>query len=39
VRSGKWEYIKYEITRVNEVVVDGGGILKVIFENDCKCNF
>ncbi|TVY75795.1 Deoxyribose-phosphate aldolase [Lachnellula suecica] len=34
VRSGKWEYVKNEIDKVNEVVVEGGAILKVIFEND-----
>ncbi|TVY91432.1 Deoxyribose-phosphate aldolase [Lachnellula willkommii] len=34
-RSGKWEYVKYEISRVNEAVVEGGAILKVIFENEC----
>jgi deoxyribose-phosphate aldolase len=39
VRSGKWEYVKNEIFRVNEAVVGGGAILKVIFENDCEFTF
>jgi len=34
VKSGKWEYVENEISKVNEVVVEGGAILKVIFEND-----
>lgn len=29
-----WDYVAEEIGEVNEVVVGGGGILKVIFEND-----
>ncbi|TVY43125.1 Deoxyribose-phosphate aldolase [Lachnellula occidentalis] len=33
-RSGKWEFVKYEIFRVNEAAVEGGAILKVIFENE-----
>ncbi|TVY29070.1 Deoxyribose-phosphate aldolase [Lachnellula hyalina] len=33
-RSGKWEFVKHEIFRVNEAVVEGGAILKVIFENE-----
>lgn len=36
VLSGKWEYVTHEIKLVNEAVVRRGGILKVIFENDCK---
>lgn len=39
VQSGKWEYVKNEICKVNEVVVEGGAILKVIFENDCEFSF
>jgi deoxyribose-phosphate aldolase len=35
VLSGKWEYVEHEIRCVNEVVTEGGAILKVIFENDC----
>jgi deoxyribose-phosphate aldolase len=38
VLSGKWEFVKNEIRAVNEAVVERGGILKVIFENDCECN-
>ena len=34
VLSGDWDYVAEEIREVNEVVVGGGGILKVIFEND-----
>jgi deoxyribose-phosphate aldolase len=34
VLSGDWVYVAEEIREVNEVVVGGGGILKVIFEND-----
>lgn len=34
VLSGKWEYVKNEIKKVNEAVVEAGAILKVIFEND-----
>ena len=36
VLSGKWEYVRNEIAKVNEAVVEQGAILKVIFENDCK---
>ena len=36
VKSGKWEYVQKEIAKVNEAVVAGGAILKVIFENDCE---
>jgi deoxyribose-phosphate aldolase len=35
VKSGKWEYVKWEIERINEAIVDAGAISKVIFENDC----
>jgi deoxyribose-phosphate aldolase len=34
VLSGEWEYVEQEIKAVNDVVVKGGAILKVIFEND-----
>ncbi|KAK4500285.1 hypothetical protein PRZ48_008474 [Zasmidium cellare] len=34
VLSGEWGYVQEEIGRVNDVVVQGGAILKVIFEND-----
>ncbi len=36
VLSGKWEYVEKEIRAINQVVVDSGAILKVIFENDCE---
>jgi deoxyribose-phosphate aldolase len=36
VLSGKWEFVKGEIEKVNQAVVERGAILKVIFENDCK---
>lgn len=36
VLSGKWEFVEKEIKLINEVVVEKGAILKVIFENDCK---
>jgi deoxyribose-phosphate aldolase len=36
VLSGKWEFVKGEIEKVNAAVVERGAILKVIFENDCK---
>ena len=34
VLGGDWEYVKTEISAINYVVVHGGAILKVIFEND-----
>ena len=34
VLSGDWSYVAEEIRAVNQVVVGGWGILKVIFEND-----
>ena len=34
VLGGDWEYVSQEIREINEVVVGGGAILKVIFEND-----
>ncbi|NIM93104.1 MAG: deoxyribose-phosphate aldolase [Anaerolineales bacterium] len=34
VLSEDWEYVSEEIGQLNEIVVSGGGILKVIFEND-----
>ncbi|KAH6665618.1 deoxyribose-phosphate aldolase-like protein [Halenospora varia] len=38
VKSGKWEYVKNEIQKVNATVVERGAILKVIFENDYLTN-
>ncbi|CAE6506348.1 unnamed protein product [Rhizoctonia solani] len=32
--SGDWEYVEDEIKQINDAVVAGGAILKVIFEND-----
>ncbi|KAG8695748.1 hypothetical protein FRC08_007573 [Ceratobasidium sp. 394] len=32
--SGEWDYVTDEIKQINEVVVGGGAILKVIFETD-----
>ncbi|KAF8604947.1 deoxyribose-phosphate aldolase [Ceratobasidium sp. AG-I] len=32
--SGEWEYVEDEIKQINDAVVSGGSILKVIFEND-----
>ncbi len=34
VLGGEWDLVSEEIRAVNEVVVEGGAILKVIFEND-----
>ncbi len=34
VRSGEWSYVHDEIAAANQAAVDGGAILKVIFEND-----
>jgi deoxyribose-phosphate aldolase len=34
VLSGDWEYISEEIRAINEIVIERGAILKVIFEND-----
>ena len=34
VLSADWEYVSDEIRQLNEAVVSGGGVLKVIFEND-----
>jgi deoxyribose-phosphate aldolase len=34
VLSQDWDYVKAEIRAINEVVLGGGAILKVIFEND-----
>ncbi|PNP85101.1 hypothetical protein FNYG_01626 [Fusarium nygamai] len=34
VLGGDWEYVAEEIRQVNNAVVEGGAILKVIFEND-----
>ena len=30
--SGDWEYVEDEIKQINDAVVSGGSILKVIFE-------
>ena len=38
VLSGDWTYLSDEIRRVNDAVTAGGGILKVIFENDYLTN-
>ncbi|KAJ1311558.1 hypothetical protein OPQ81_010042 [Rhizoctonia solani] len=32
--SGDWEYVEDEIKQINDAIVAGGAILKVIFEND-----
>jgi deoxyribose-phosphate aldolase len=32
--GGDWDYVSHEIEAVNDAVVAGGAILKVIFEND-----
>lgn len=32
--GGQWEYVSTEVKAVNDAVVAGGGLLKVIFEND-----
>jgi deoxyribose-phosphate aldolase len=34
VLSGDWDFVTEEIREVNEVVVGGGAILKLVFEND-----
>ena len=34
VLGGDWDYVSDEIKAINETVVHGGAILKVIFEND-----
>ncbi len=34
VLGGDWDYVSQEIKALNQVVVDHGGLLKVIFEND-----
>jgi deoxyribose-phosphate aldolase len=34
VLSGDWDYVSEEINILNDLVVEGGAILKVIFEND-----
>lgn len=34
VKSGEWEYVKREISLINEATLAAGAILKVIFEND-----
>ena len=38
VLSGEWPYVADEIARLNELTVKGGGMLKVIFENDFLSN-
>lgn len=35
--SGEWEYVEDEIKRINDAVVSGGSILKVIFEVSPRC--
>lgn len=34
VLSQEWEYVQQEITAINQATLAGGGLLKVIFEND-----
>lgn len=34
VLGSDWDYVSAEVKAINDVVVDGGAILKVIFEND-----
>jgi len=34
VKSGAWEYVRREISLINEATLAAGAILKVIFEND-----
>lgn len=34
VKSGNWDYVKREISLINQATVAAGSILKVIFEND-----
>ncbi|MCJ1253035.1 hypothetical protein MMC24_000842 [Lignoscripta atroalba] len=34
VLGGDWEYVEDEVKAINQAVVGGGAILKVIFEND-----
>ncbi|KZT22171.1 deoxyribose-phosphate aldolase [Neolentinus lepideus HHB14362 ss-1] len=34
VLSGEWNYVENEIAQINSAVVERGGTLKVIFEND-----
>lgn len=34
VLSHDWAYVETEIAQINRAVVSGGGLLKVIFEND-----
>ncbi|KAK0750620.1 hypothetical protein B0T18DRAFT_409270 [Schizothecium vesticola] len=34
VRSGEWAYVRGELEGVNAAVVERGGVVKVIFEND-----
>jgi len=34
VLSQDWDYVSAEIRAINEIVISGGAILKVIFEND-----
>lgn len=38
-RSGKWEYVKAEIAKINQCVVERGAVLKVVLENDCNLVF
>ena len=32
--GGDWDFVKDEISAINKATIDGGAILKVIFEND-----
>jgi len=34
VKGGDWDYVRREIDLINQIVVNSGSILKVIFEND-----
>jgi deoxyribose-phosphate aldolase len=34
VLGGDWDYVEREVKAINDAVVEGGAILKVIFEND-----
>lgn len=38
VKSGHWDYVKREISLINQATVAAGSILKVIFENDYLTN-
>jgi deoxyribose-phosphate aldolase len=34
VKSAEWTYVETEVRAINEAVISGGALLKVIFEND-----